>query len=348
MKEFFSTILLFCTSLIQAETVLVGHRGGDSQQMPENTLEIIIDSFQREIWGHEIDVRKTADNKIMLMHDSSIDRTTDGMGNFSIFTSDQLLALDAGLWKDALFAGYKIPFLKNVLTVIKENGSRVYIDIKDRTITSQEIATVFTQSSFNAANATFLTFSHSQIVDYSNQFPTAEIFRSMWGLAYNGSETDEWLKTLTALGAKGVTIRESDYSKEYVDAIHSAGLKVALVGSRIGSSLKLEEYIVNGVDEIWIDDLRSNLNQYKTEKGILKIPESRLFKITSTQIIGTDVILTWNSLPGVIYEVETSKNLKDWHVVIPDILGSSNGENRIIHSSGYLNNERCFYRVRHF
>lgn len=66
----------------------------------------------------ELDLRRTADGAIVLMHDPTVDRTTDGSGAVSQLSLSQLRRLDAGRGFDARFAGESIPTLEEVLDVL--------------------------------------------------------------------------------------------------------------------------------------------------------------------------------------------------------------------------------------
>jgi hypothetical protein len=63
-------------------------------------------------------VRVTRDGALALMHDAKVDRTTDGEGRFSDMTLDELRRLDAGVRKDARFAGTRIPIFDETLAII--------------------------------------------------------------------------------------------------------------------------------------------------------------------------------------------------------------------------------------
>ena len=69
----------------------------------------------------EFDVRFTRDGVLALMHDAKVDRTTDGEGRFSDMTLDELRRLDAGVRKDARFAGTRIPTFEETLAMMPRN-----------------------------------------------------------------------------------------------------------------------------------------------------------------------------------------------------------------------------------
>lgn len=90
------------------------HRGF-SELYPENTMIAFQKAYEVGISGVELDVRKTADNEFVVMHDGTVDRTTNGTGNVSDLTLSYIKSLDAGSWFNESFAGEKVPTLVEVL-----------------------------------------------------------------------------------------------------------------------------------------------------------------------------------------------------------------------------------------
>src|ERR1044071_5237850 len=99
-----------CISLASAEVLSIGHRG-NSLFAPENTLA----SFAAA-WGKadlvETDGRVSSDGRLVIRHDATVQRTTDGSGAISTSTVAQLKLLDAGSWFAASFTGERIPTLE--------------------------------------------------------------------------------------------------------------------------------------------------------------------------------------------------------------------------------------------
>ncbi len=93
---------------------LVGHRGACAVA-PENTLASFAQAVADGADIVEMDVRLTADEQVVVMHDATVDRTTDGRGRVSAMTLAELTRLDAGSWFDARFAGERVPALADVL-----------------------------------------------------------------------------------------------------------------------------------------------------------------------------------------------------------------------------------------
>jgi len=321
---FVGWVMIVCggCSFVQAETVVIGHRGGQASETPENTLVCIQDSFSREIWGHEIDVRTTSDGKLMILHDGTIDRTTNGTGSFGDFSAAEIKLLDAGSWKGSQFTGEKVPYLTEALELIKGNGTRAYLDIKVANAAALQLAV--NEAEFDESKLTFLTFHNGQSTEFITEFPLSEVFQSLYGTTYDSETIDPRLAGFSAIGVKGVTIYSGRYSKAYVNAIHAAGLKVAIVGPNVSSPQLLEEYIELGVDELWLDDVEKNFAVYKSSDGELSIPPLQEFVLNELVVDEGEgaVHLSWSSQPGRNYRLESSSNLLDWETEQTGVMGS--------------------------
>ncbi|MBQ7376514.1 MAG: glycerophosphodiester phosphodiesterase [Clostridia bacterium] len=87
---------------------VAAHRGW-SEKYPENTMIAYRAAAELGVDQIEIDVRVTKDGELVIIHDATVDRTTNGTGKVEDLTLAELLELDAGSWKGAEFAGQRIP-----------------------------------------------------------------------------------------------------------------------------------------------------------------------------------------------------------------------------------------------
>lgn len=93
---------------------VVAHRGA-SNDAPENTLAAFRLAREQGADWFELDCRQCKGGEVVVMHDETVDRTTNGKGKVAELTLEQLQALDAGTWKDAGYAGERAPTLKAAL-----------------------------------------------------------------------------------------------------------------------------------------------------------------------------------------------------------------------------------------
>ncbi len=93
---------------------IYAHRGY-SIAYPENTLLAFNKAYEIGANGVELDVRLTKDGEVIVMHDNTVDRTTNGTGKVSELTLKEISKLDAGSWKGIAFENEPVPTLKKVL-----------------------------------------------------------------------------------------------------------------------------------------------------------------------------------------------------------------------------------------
>lgn len=107
--------------LIQLPTRgICAHRGAMSSH-PENTLAAFREAIRLGAHMIEFDVFMTADSELVVIHDPTVDRTTNGNGRVSEMTLEQIKSLDAGSWKSQRFRNERIPTLKEVLDMMPRN-----------------------------------------------------------------------------------------------------------------------------------------------------------------------------------------------------------------------------------
>ncbi|WP_194408948.1 glycerophosphodiester phosphodiesterase [Microbacterium cremeum] len=108
---------------------IASHRGG-AATAPENTLPAIAAALDSGFDYVEVDVALTADRQPVLMHDATVDRTTDGHGRLSALTLAEVRTLDAGAWFDPAYAGTPVPTLDEFLESLAASGARAIIELK--------------------------------------------------------------------------------------------------------------------------------------------------------------------------------------------------------------------------
>lgn len=108
---------------------ILAHRGL-SASFPENTAIAFQQAAKLDCWGVEFDVHLTSDQQLVVIHDESIDRTSNGTGFVKDLTLAQLKTYDFGSWFDVKFAGQKICTLSEVLAIFKDTKHQINIEIK--------------------------------------------------------------------------------------------------------------------------------------------------------------------------------------------------------------------------
>ncbi|MEE3004529.1 MAG: glycerophosphodiester phosphodiesterase family protein, partial [Chloroflexota bacterium] len=108
----------------------IAHRGA-SAYTPENTFAAFDKALALGVDNVEFDVHFSADGHIVVIHDDTLDRTTNGSGPVTAQTLDRLRSLDAGEWFSAEFKGQSIPTLAHLLERYK-GWLHFHIEIKGR------------------------------------------------------------------------------------------------------------------------------------------------------------------------------------------------------------------------
>lgn len=109
---------------------VIAHRGV-ALEAPENTLPAIAKAVDLGCAMAEIDLRYTADGEVVLMHDATVDRTTDGTGRVAEKTLSELRGLDAGGASGAAFRGTRVPTLREAVELAR-GRIELYLDLKEQ------------------------------------------------------------------------------------------------------------------------------------------------------------------------------------------------------------------------
>ena len=118
---------------------IIAHRGASAER-PECTLSAFARAIEVGATAVEMDVRTTRDGKLYLLHDATLNRTTNGAGTASDNTLAQLKQLDAGSWFDKEYQGEQIPELREALQQCKSKID-VLLDLKEQGTTyAQQVA----------------------------------------------------------------------------------------------------------------------------------------------------------------------------------------------------------------
>ncbi|MDN3619505.1 glycerophosphodiester phosphodiesterase family protein [Polaribacter undariae] len=99
---------------------ICAHRGANKTH-PENTIAAFKEAIRLGVQMIEFDVQLSKDHKLVIMHDATVNRTTNGFGEVSKLTLAEIRELDGGSWKAEKFIGEKVPTLQEVLKIMPQN-----------------------------------------------------------------------------------------------------------------------------------------------------------------------------------------------------------------------------------
>nr|WP_244535732.1 glycerophosphodiester phosphodiesterase family protein [Lentibacillus halodurans] len=242
---------------------LIAHRGS-SGHAPENTIAAYDLGFEQKADYIEIDIQMTKDGELVSIHDTTIDRTTDGTGSVGDYTLEELRNLDAGSWFDQSFAGEKIPTFEEILDRYRGKIG-ILIELKSPGLypgVEQKVANTLIERNMDKPNnhkIVVQSFNHDSVKRFHDLLPSMPVGVLVgYGQADEGKITDEHLEEYAEY-ADYVNPNKELLDQDTVDRIHQ-------------NELKTWPYTV--VDQEWVDQLM----EYGVDGIITDYPELMDFR----------------------------------------------------------------------
>ncbi len=228
---------------------IVAHRGGGAQA-PENTLSAIDAGARLGQKMIEVDAKLSADGQIFLLHDDTLERTTNGRGIAGNLTWDVLSRLDAGEWFSEAFREEPLPLLTEVAARCARHGLAINIEIKPTTGTEAETGRAVALAArdlWRHATPPPLLSSFSVEALAAAQQAAPELPR---GLLLD--EWDENWPTLSQqLGCSALHLNHDVLTEERVMKITDAGLHI--LSYTVNSPYRARTLLSWGVDSLCTD-----------------------------------------------------------------------------------------------
>ncbi len=219
----------------------VGHRGARAYA-PENTLASFKKALEIGVDGVELDVRKTKDDKIVVIHDADVKRTTDGEGLVSELTLMQIKGFSS--------QGEKIPTLEETLDFL-DKKVKVLIELKEAGVEEQVLSIVNAKGlEKNVVIISFLEEALKKVKELNKNIET--------GLIY--AKHSNPIKAALELKANYLVALYRFTHTATVQKAHENGLKIIVW--TINTKKEAQEYAKKGVDGIASDkpDILSDIN----------------------------------------------------------------------------------------
>jgi glycerophosphoryl diester phosphodiesterase len=198
--------------LINRETVMICAHRGFTRNAPENSLQAVLDAIEAGFEVVEIDVRHTKDGGLVLMHDDTVDRTSNGRGKVEELSSAEFRYMRL-LWRGKPFAS--IPLFSTVLEAA-ERRIIVYVDMK--TVRVDLIAEVIKKH--DAYDWTILLGGKKEIIEIQKIDPRFRLHT----VVNSRDELDSLLKAVAPVMIEVSKIPDPDF----IDYAHQRGLPVEL------------------------------------------------------------------------------------------------------------------------
>jgi glycerophosphoryl diester phosphodiesterase len=251
--------LLLPASAASAGPILnLAHRGY-SAAYPENTLVAIEAAFDAGADVVEIDLQKSADGAVVIFHDDTLDRTSDGSGPVADHTLAELQGLDAGSWLDPAFAGEPIPTLDQALTAAIGRGP-LLLDQKSGLTFGAEIASALTATGFSVDDLLVTAWEPAQVADVRAHLPGATV---IWtALSPDDPTPEDWsdfLADMVALGVDGFSfvdffLLDSPFAPSFVAGAHDLGFQVFAWNLFRATEVEMQRALDADLDGYIVDD----------------------------------------------------------------------------------------------
>lgn len=255
-----STELLGAPRTPGENAFIASHRGGGATA-PENTLPAISAALAGGFDYVEVDVALTADRRAVLMHDASVDRTTDGHGRLAALTFDQVRALDAGSWFDSAFAGTQVPTVEEFLDVLDDSGKKAMVELKGRW-DAEAIGSLVAEVEArglerHVAVASFDARTLAQVATASSVISRLAIFRRL---------PTDLVQAAGELDVRGVIVDRRTVVRDpaIIESLHDHGLRVVVY--TLNEHDQWREATELGVDGI-VTDAPGTLSQWQADAG---------------------------------------------------------------------------------
>jgi glycerophosphoryl diester phosphodiesterase len=220
----------------QKNVMIMGHRGAAALE-PENTLRSIERALEIGVNAVEIDVRLSKDRELVVIHDATVDRTTNGTGPVSSYALDDLKKLDAG-------KGQTIPTLQEVMEFI---GNRVtlVIELKEEG-TEGMVVDLIKRNKLND-NVYVISFWHDLVKSIKGIESSIKT-----GVLLVGCPVDTCVAAQAS--ADALVMKYTFVNRHFIHMAHKEGLKVFVWN--IDDKHLLRPYVDMGVDGIGTNDPR--------------------------------------------------------------------------------------------
>lgn len=248
-------VILTCGFSLKNKIQVIAHRGG-SYLAPENTLAAFRNAMEVGVDMIEIDVEQTKDSVVVVIHDRTVDRTTDGSGAVDTLTYNYIRTLDAGSWFDKRFTGEKVPTLDETLKLI--NGKvKLLIEIKDGSerypgIESRTVAAIRKYKAHPwVIVQSFNLKAIERVKAMDPEIKTYYLLGRNFGAYYKNFRENLTGQMSSDLGYDGIAVHYSVLNSVNVDSIRKAGLY--LFAWTVNDRETMKKMISAGVDGIITD-----------------------------------------------------------------------------------------------
>ncbi|WP_438431380.1 glycerophosphodiester phosphodiesterase [Gorillibacterium sp. sgz500922] len=206
---------------MEQRTKILAHRGA-AGEAPENTMAAFRLAVEQGADGIELDIQMSKDGELIVIHDETLDRTTDGTGLVVKQTAAELRRLDAAKGRSD-FRGERLPLLREVLDFLQPTGLALNVELKNGIVLyegMEEKAVALIREYGMESRTIFSSFNHYSLVKLADLAP--EIERA---ILYTAGLYEPW-SYARLVGADALHPLFYSIYPEIVQGAHAAGVKV--------------------------------------------------------------------------------------------------------------------------
>lgn len=236
----------------RAEPLLVAHRGV-SARCPENSMSAFLAAVRDGAAMLELDVGLSRDGALVVLHDDTLDRTTDGSGFLGAHDLAHLRTLDAGSWFDPGFAGEPLPTLDEVLDRVGTDIA-INVEIKPEAVAStaeggiEEKVVALVRDRGLVDRVVVSSFEPTAVGRVKRMEPELRT-----AVLFHHEIPFDPAALVGLFGADGLHMNQRHITPRIVAALHDAGLYVAAYTANEAADLR--RLVELGVDGIFTDDV---------------------------------------------------------------------------------------------
>jgi glycerophosphoryl diester phosphodiesterase len=230
---------------------LLAHRGG-GRHAPENTLAAIRLGHSFGYRSAEFDVKLSRDGIAFLLHDDTLERTSNGKGDAGSCEWPLLAQLDAGLWHSEAFRGEPLARFDEAVKLLRSLGMSANVEIKPSPGRDEEtgaIVAALAAELWKGAKVAPLLSSFSYVAIEAAQRMAPELPR---GWLTDDLKPEDWL-AIERLGAVSLHTNQKKLQRADVTKLHDLGVRV--LAYTVNDVSRAEELFSWGVDGLFTDNL---------------------------------------------------------------------------------------------
>ena len=232
---------------------MIAHRG-DDDEFPENTVPAFLSAVRKCAEMVELDEWRCRTGELVVMHDPTVDRTTNGKGRIADLSLAEIKALDAGAKKGARFAEVKVPTLEEALECFPKTG--VYLNIHCKTGSAAPQVAELLRRTGRLAQGILMMDSRADLVAVKAKCPWAKtglvISTPGWGKPWPEEEAWRQIRDAAKIGVEFLQILPNSHCTiDQLTFLHDCGIRTTYFVAN--DSAKMREIAREGHDFVFTD-----------------------------------------------------------------------------------------------